>query len=314
MPAPYAAVLLIFAWLFPLAAYAPDAVFRKEAAEPVRIFFAGDMMFDRSVRVAMLEHGDDYIFSCMSELLKQPDFVVANLEGPITSYDSESVGSAVGGAGNTTFTFPTTTANLLRRNNISLVNLGNNHILNFGSEGAAETLRWLHAEGVSYFGDPLAENETDRVARLDVKGIPFSFVNWSDWTGGDEADVASQIRSERAAGRMVIVYTHWGDEYVAPSERVGNLAHAFIDAGAEIVIGSHPHVVLEHELYHDKHIYYSLGNFVFDQYFNEEVRNGLMLDIVFDSRGVKTIEEIGVYLERDRRTCLKTSAESVENI
>jgi poly-gamma-glutamate synthesis protein (capsule biosynthesis protein) len=99
------------------------------------------------------------------------------------------------------------------------------------------------------------------------------------------------------------VYSHWGDEYVTANAMQKSLARRFIDAGAEIVIGAHPHVVQEHELYAGKHIYYSLGNFIFDQYFNEQVRRGLMLELALDASGIADIREIPTYLERDRRTC-----------
>jgi len=302
-----AILVALIASLVPFVADAPGVVVglleRKE--ERATILFAGDMMFDRAIRIAMRENGDDHIFSCLPPSLWSQDLIVANLEGPITSSRSTSEGSAPGSSENFSFTFSTSTATLLARHNIRLVNLGNNHILNFGSEGAAETLEWLKAAGVDYFGDPLANSEDARVARQEISGIPFSFVSWSDWTGGKEEEVVAQIAAERAAGRMVIIYTHWGDEYVPPNARVRGLAHAFVDAGAEIVIGSHPHVVLEKETYQGKEIYYSLGNFVFDQYFNEEVRNGLLVRVIFDAAGVFSIEEIPTYLERDRRTCLK---------
>lgn len=295
------------AWFSSLFAGAPVVVRNPFLPAPpeARILFAGDMMFDRSVRLAAEERGDDFLFSCVASTLHDADLVVANLEGPVTSHASVSVGSIVGSGENVTFTFPTSTASLLKRHNISLVNLGNNHIMNFGREGAAQTIEWLDRAGVMYFGDPLADSEAARVKRLEIKDIPFSFVSWSDWTGGEKEDVVAQIIAERASGRMVIVYTHWGDEYVSPNARVQSLARAFIDAGAEIVIGSHPHVVLEHELYRGKYIYYSLGNFIFDQYFNEAVRSGLVLNIAFDEDGVESITPIPTYLERDRRTCLK---------
>jgi poly-gamma-glutamate synthesis protein (capsule biosynthesis protein) len=293
--------------LVPFVADAPGVVveFLGREEERATILFAGDMMFDRTIRIAMREEGDDHVFSCLPASLWNQDLIVANLEGPITTNRSTSEGSAPGSAENFSFTFSTSTATLLARHNIRLVNLGNNHILNFGNDGAAETLVWLKAAGVDYFGDPLAPSEDSRVARREVGGIPFSFVSWSDWTGGKEEDVLRQISAERAMGRMVVVYTHWGDEYVPPNARVRALAKRFVDAGAEIVIGSHPHVVLEKETYQGKEIYYSLGNFVFDQYFTEEVRTGLLVRVIFDSEGVLSIEEIPTYLERDRRTCLK---------
>lgn len=296
---------LIVAWITPSIVDAP-AIFVRQEDRPksAEILFGGDLMFDRSVRVSMKERGDDHVFSCFPEEFWDADLVVANLEGPITSHASISVGSSIGTPENTTFTFPTSTAELLWRHNITLVNLGNNHIMNFGREGLLQTKDWLQKSGVAYFGDPDALEE-DRVARLEVRGIQFSFVNWSDWTSDKTDHTIAQVRKENDAGRVVVVYTHWGDEYVPPSPRVRQLAHSFVDAGADIVIGTHPHVILEHEVYKGKDIYYSIGNFVFDQYFNEDVRNGLMLRVAFNEAGRTDIEEIPIYLERDRRTCLK---------
>lgn len=282
------------------------------AVSKAEILFAGDMMFDRSIRDVAAEKGDDYLFSCILDTLKSADVVVANLEGPITASVSRSVGSGPGDAHNTTFTFPTTTATLLSRHNIRIVNVGNNHIYNFGREGLASTREYLKAAGVSYFGDPDVVEE-ERVLRTEIHGVPFSFVNWSDWTpvgklaasnGAGELPIVEQIRSEKSVGNVVVVYTHWGEEYIAPIPRVKQLAHSLIDVGADMVVGSHPHVVQEHELYNGKHIYYSLGNFVFDQYFSDDVQNGLMLRVTFGKGGVESVEEIPIRLERDRRVCL----------
>lgn len=271
------------------------------------ILFGGDMMFDRTIRTAMERNGDDYVFSCIADILQSAELVVANLEGPITSGPSKSVGSSPGGDGNYTFTFPTSTAKLLARHNIRLVNIGNNHIMNFGREGLAETKRWLAEAGVAFFGNPDLQ-EDERVERVSMHGIPVSFVNWSDWPArlgtNDKTDhTVAQVRHEAETGRVTIVYTHWGDEYEPPPERVRQLAHSFVDAGAAIVIGSHPHIVQESEIYRGTYIYYSLGNFIFDQYWDESVRRGKLLRVSFDSTGVVSLEEIPIDTQIDRRTC-----------
>ena len=91
---------------------------------------------------------------------------------------------------------------------------------------------------------------------------------------------------------------------VGQTDRVAIDAPVIVDAGAEIVIGSHPHVVEESELYRDKYIYYSLGNFIFDQYWNDDVRRGLLLKVWFTENGVARVQEIPIQLERDGRTCV----------
>jgi poly-gamma-glutamate synthesis protein (capsule biosynthesis protein) len=266
------------------------------------VLFGGDMMFDRTVRSAADKSGGDYLFSCLDPLFSQADLVVANLEGPITEHASVSLGSAIGAPDNFTFTFPTSTAMLLAKHGVKLVNLGNNHIFNFKLDGVLSTEHYLDAAGVGHFGDP-DKAEADRVARIEINGIPFSFVNWSDWTSDNTDHTVQQIALEKASGRLVVVYTHWGEEYVPPPDRVKTLAHQFVDAGADIVIGSHPHIVQEHELYHGKYIYYSLGNLIFDQYWDDAVSHGLMLSVSFSADGVHSVREIPVELLKDRRTC-----------
>ena len=274
----------------------------KPALNRATILFGGDMMFDRSVRVAMEDRSVDHVFSCIRDLLTGVDLVVANLEGSITPFASKSVGTVSGGVGNTIFTFATSTADLLFRHNIRLVNLGNNHIMDFSREGLFETKKWLDSASVAYFGDPDLP-EADRVERISIHSIPFSFVNWSDWTSDKTDHTVAQIGKEAEAGRVVVVYTHWGEEYVPPPERVKQLARSFVDAGAEIVIGSHPHIVQEAEFYDGKHIYYSLGNFVFDQYWEEAVRRGLLLRVTFTPTGVSSVEELPIDNQADRQTC-----------
>lgn len=285
----------------PVVTYAA-APFTQEPAR-AELLFVGDIMLDRTIRATIDEKGGDFIFSCIDPILQSADVVVANLEGPVTTHPSKSLGSVIRSPENFTFTFATSTAQLLRAHNISIVNIGNNHILNFGNEGVVQTREWLTKAGVRYFGDPLVSDESARVVRTEIGRIPFSFVSWSEWTGGTLMEVLSQIRAEAQTGRMVIVYTHWGEEYLPATEREKSLARQFVDAGAEAVIGSHPHVVQEHELYGGKHIYYSLGNFIFDQYWREEVRTGLLVRLSFGREGVISHEEIAVELGRDRRTC-----------
>jgi len=307
-----------------LAASMASFVADPQPQQQATVLFGGDMMFDRTVRTAMKWRGGDFIFSCIDPLLQAQDLVVANLEGPITPHASVSASSTPGDPFNMTFTFPLSTADLLYRYNIRIVNLGNNHIENFGIGGVRSTVAALDAAHVDYFGVPsealacpsvaLCEGgakEGDpisrRVASANIDGIPLAFINYNEFAGDPARNAVttiSQIKAARFAGFLPIVYTHWGIEYATISPQyIRDLAHRFVDAGAEIVIGSHPHVVEDHELYNGKYIYYSLGNFIFDQYFSDEVRHGLLLQIVFTSAGTRSIKEIPIVLNRDRTTC-----------
>lgn len=284
------------------------------------LLFGGDIMFDRYIRSVSDTVGGDYIFSCIVPLLLEVDGVVANLEGPITDFASVSVGAPEEAPEHFTFTFPPETALLLARHNFLAVNVGNNHIANFSREGVKQTKTYLDEAGVSYFGLPLFSNSQEFensgggvVTREEVNGIPFSFISYNEFNPfsvGKNVEsknriIYDTIFAEKELGNAVVVYTHWGDEYVAPPERVKVLARQFVDAGASLVVGSHPHVVQESERYKDASIYYSLGNFVFDQYFSDEVKNGLLLEVTFDPSGVESIKEVPIVLHPDGRTCFR---------
>lgn len=271
------------------------------AAPHATVIFGGDMMFDRSVRTAVDEQGGDFLFNCIDGTLEGADLVVANLEGPITDNDSQSVGSQEGAPDNYVFTFPPSTAVLLLKHHVEIVNLGNNHILNFGIDGVHSTIAALDAAGVQHFGDPL----TQSVASTTIKGVNLAFINYNEFAGGTAAATVEQIQIARLSGQVPVVYAHWGIEYATTSPQyVHTLAHEFVDAGAAIVIGSHPHVVEDHETYKGVPIYYSLGNFIFDQYWDDTVDHGLLLSVSLSPGGAGQIQEIPIVLQHDRHTCL----------
>jgi len=264
-----------------------------------KILIVGDMVFDRYIRQTMEKHGTDFPLSCVDDMLKSADLVVGNLEGPITDFPSVSVGTKIGSPNNFKFTFSTTTAEMLFRHNIKLVTLGNNHINNFGKNGIASTGKYLEAAGVSFFG---GLKGSQPLYRTELNSERVSFVSYNQFSGDPAAKIAETITEEKAEGRTVIVYTHWGEEYIDPPEYVRNMTADFAKSGADIIIGSHPHVVLSHEQIGDTIVYYSLGNFVFDQYFSKKVRQGLALELnILD--GKISIVEHPTILETDGRTC-----------
>ncbi|MBP9758053.1 MAG: CapA family protein, partial [Candidatus Pacebacteria bacterium] len=181
-----------------------------------RVLFVGDIMLDRSVRTAMETHGAEFIFSCIRTHLSASDFVVGNLEGPITPNPSRSVGSVVGSPDNFVFTFPEYVAPLLYRENFRAVSLGNNHIYNFGEDGVHDTVNALEQAHVGYFGEPGGRS----VSQIDQGGVQFTFIGYNEFDAGwTEATTIKQIQDARALGRQPVVFAHWGDEYSPASER-----------------------------------------------------------------------------------------------
>ncbi len=276
-------------------AIAPKSV-RSLFAKPIEILFVGDMSFDRYIRQVSAQHGEDYPFSCISAFLQTADMVVGNLEGSITAHPSKSLGSEIGSPDNFVFTFPVGTAALLARHNVTAVNLGNNHIGDFGREGMESTRRHLDAAGVGHFG---GLSGSEPVYRRDT----VSLVSFNQFGGQTAEKVAALIAAEKAEGQTVIVYTHWGEEYTQETSGLESAAQLFVRSGADAVIGSHSHVIGQRTDIDGAPVYYSLGNFIFDQYWNPEVRTGLVVLLRIDGNRIET-QEYQVDIGRDGRTCL----------
>ncbi|QQS16140.1 MAG: CapA family protein [Candidatus Moraniibacteriota bacterium] len=270
---------------------------------PIRLLFAGDMMFDRYIRTQSDRMGKEAIFDGIRAQLSSADLVVANLEGPITSSESESAGSAIGEARNYVFTFNSKWADVLAHANIHLVNIGNNHILNFGESGLVETRQFLRDAGVKFFGDPT--DDSFRSYDAIIRGKRIGFVNYNQFYADAESRALSDIDRLHSAVDILVVYTHWGAEYAPATDEEKRLAHLFVDRGADMIIGSHPHVVQEREVYRGKTIYYSLGNFIFDQYFSSETMRGLLVEASIAPDNSISFREFPLRLSSDGRTSIE---------
>ena len=218
-----------------------------------------------------------------------------------------SVNTAMNQKENLIFTFDPGLAPTLAKNNIKLVNLGNNHILNFGPEGLNQTKKYLTDAGVDYFGDPGAGEPI--VFTKDLRDKKIVFVNYNyaaprSW----ENSLAAIQAAEKDTNAFIVLYAHWGTEYQSgdPSSKTRSRARAFIDAGADLVIGTHPHVIQIKEQYEDESIYYSLGNFVFDQYFSPATQEGLAVQALIYPKDLRIgLKEFRVEIGKDGRTVIK---------
>ena len=255
-----------------------------EVSDNVTILFGGDAMFDRYIRQVSERFGYDHVLNGVGDLMRSTDCVMLNAEGPITKNTSISQYSEIGSPANYVFTFDPIVMSVMKDYNVCVVNIGNNHINNFGREGVDETKKNLEDHQLSYIGDTNTEDEKRYIIK-NINGINFAFVNYNAFVGNAIENTLSDVRAVKNISDFVVLYTHWGEEYKTTSRLYDrDLAHTFIDAGADLVIGSHPHVVQESEFYNGKKIYYSLGNFVFDQYFSQETKEGLVVSATFDKK------------------------------
>lgn len=241
----------------------------------VSLLAVGDIMLDRSVMLKTQAAGDyNHPFLLIDPLFQKYDLHLANLEGPITT--NKSVANGTGGA-RFTFTFSPKFIDPLK-NRFKFLSLANNHEYNFGQSGLDQTRKFLDEAGVKYFGDP---NNIQNFLSVTTSynGIVLGFVGYHQLIDKGFDNVVSEIKKLDSEVDVLVAMPHWGNEYM--KETVSFLqkkeAHEMIDAGVDVIFGAHPHVVQPFEVYKEKAIFYSLGNFVFDQYFSEDTMTGLAI-------------------------------------
>ncbi len=250
----------------------------QEITEPYRILFVGDIMLGRYVETLMREKGKRYPIEKIQDFLKSEkwDTVVGNLEGPIQASHVPTP------SGTVRFSFSTDKAEWLADAGFDVVSLANNHTWDFGQDVLDETRQHLKKVGVDHFGDPIKEvagfEHVLEIPGNNIVLLGFNMIhpNFSY----ENMYVAMETTREQYPDELKIVMMHWGNEYQSKSHTWQQLAaHNLIDRGADAIIGAHPHVVQEVEEYKGKQIYYSLGNFIFDQYFSDEVQEGQMVSL-----------------------------------
>jgi poly-gamma-glutamate capsule biosynthesis protein CapA/YwtB (metallophosphatase superfamily) len=236
------------------------------------VLFVGDIMLGRYVEsLASKESNPDRSFENVAELLRQ-HVTIANLEGPIPDIHRPT---PVNGF---SFSFPEGTHELLKENGIAAVSLANNHMFDQGRSGWEETKRALDEAGVAHFGGYVPTEgdyfETPLgTTTLVVYGITMIATGWDE---EQALAVTEKLRREHP-GTYLVAFLHWGNEYVTQNEHQRNFAQKLIDRGADAIIGAHPHVIQGIELYEGKPILYSLGNFIFDQYWRSDLEDGLAI-------------------------------------
>jgi poly-gamma-glutamate synthesis protein (capsule biosynthesis protein) len=242
------------------------------------LLFVGDVMLGRNVENLMNKYGDEYPFIKVSDLLRSADAVIANLEGPVMENHKHTP------SGSLRFAFDERMPSMLASHTIGIVTLANNHTFDFGSAGYIETKSLLTKAGVESFGHPFSTGE-QYILRKKVKGVTFIFVGFNftnpKFNTQDAYKLLATIKPQ--PNEFLIAVIHGGDEYkLISNKHQQEFYRGLIDRGAQAVIAHHPHVVEEVELYKDKPIFYSLGNFIFDQYFSKDVQEELAVRMHFD--------------------------------
>lgn len=259
---------------------------RAEISKQVNILFFGDMMLDRYVRQIIKRRGVDYLFANLKteNIFENRDFVGANLEGAVT----ES-GAHLAPAYANDFAFAPADVLSLKQYNFNVFNLANNHIADQGEAGEKSTREFLEENQFNYFGcrDRQVAECTSHVTTKGSTSV--AWLGFSQVYGRlDESKVRGEIRAAKKQADFVVVNIHWGNEYQEQfNSKQQILAHAMVEAGADVIIGHHPHVVQGIEEYRNRPIYYSLGNFIFDQYFSSKTQQGLGVALIVSENRIE---------------------------
>ena len=271
------ALIVFFAFNQDLEEPAPDFVGAGSLnfVHRATILAFGDMMLDRTVYLKAKEAKDfDFPFLKIDSFLKNADLRIVNLEGPITNF--KSVSNTIN---RMRFTISPEFLEPLA-NRFEILCLANNHLLDFGENGYEQTKQYLDGAGIKYFGD--YKNRKENLSQIIFRNkIKIGFIGYHALADKNFEAIIGEIEELKSQTDFIIVFAHWGAEYIKdPSSSQKEEARMFIDAGADLVLGSHPHVVQASEEYKGKKIFYSLGNFIFDQYFSQDTMQGLGVEIL----------------------------------
>ena len=263
------------------------------------LIFVGDIMLSRKIDKLMNESRDfRFPFLKISETLRSADFTFGNLEGPISDR-GRNQGSKF------SFRVDPEAVEGLKFAGFDMVSLANNHILDWGVEALAQTVSILHANGIKSVGAGRNYTEANNPVFAEIGNTKIAFFAYTNFypenllatenRGGVSSfnleEIKANIKNARSRTDLVVVSLHWGDEYkLRSSPTQQGIAHALIEAGADLIVGHHPHVAQEVERYKDGWILYSLGNFVFDQYLWDETKKGLMAKVTLEDKKISSLE------------------------
>jgi poly-gamma-glutamate capsule biosynthesis protein CapA/YwtB (metallophosphatase superfamily) len=304
----------------------------KITVPKIRFLAVGDIMLGRNVgkRLQSSIGGYKYAFESISELMKKGDIVFANLESPMTSNthglskekkivlkSSPEAIDAINSAG------------------FNLLSLSNNHMLDYYDTGLFDTMKLLDENGIAHSGAGKNMEEARKPAVIERNGLRIGLLSYSDMAqyiysgspsisfaaGEDKAGVAPReydaIKEDIARIRsnvdILAVSLHWGVEEsftVTPAQI--DFAHKLLDDGADIILGHHPHQFQGMEIYKGKPIFYSMGNFMFDQN-DPENMEAFILDMEYTGKVLSSLSAIPVRIIEKSHVEIQTG-ESAQDI
>lgn len=287
-----AAVFLVLFFIFRITEEKYVAIFPEKEKE-ITMIAVGDIMLDRGVEYSVMKNGSGdfkFLFSKIGDYLKGADILFGNLESMISD-KGVNVGSIY------SFRAEPKAMDGLVYAGFDIVSLANNHALDYTRLALLDTMSRLEENGILYVGAGKTEKEAFSFKVIEKRGVKIGFLAYNGfgpavwraqkdtagiaWVGTPDLEsVKTEVSAAKAASDILFVSFHAGTEYNSePSEFQKYFYPKIIEAGADVVIGHHPHVAEPFEKYGNGWIAYSLGNFIFDQKFSKETMSGSLLEI-----------------------------------
>jgi gamma-polyglutamate biosynthesis protein CapA len=284
-----------------------------QSGQKITMTMVGDVMLGRYVENVINQHGPKYLFRYVKPYFDQSDYVSGNFETPVLKHDVSKYTvvdkkvhlytneKAVQAVKNTGFT---------------IMNLANNHMMDFEEKGLNDTIDSFRGSKMDYVGAGKNFNEAkNHINYKDINGVRVATLGFTDihlpgsitiiGKGGilsaNPDTLFEMIEKAKnplyGNADLVVVNVHWGEEYDSEaSPRQKELAKAMVNAGADIIVGHHPHVLQSFDVYKQGIIFYSLGNFVFDQGWTR-TKDSVMVQYSLAESGKATINVVPLHIQ-----------------
>lgn len=246
-----------------------------------RVWFVGDVLLARSIERLMHSYGVEYPYSQLPPLPSRT-LLVGNFESAVPAQHVPTPDFQV------TFSVHRHMLSGLSQYGFTHLGLANNHALDFGMDDYVHTQQQLRSASTTPFGDP-HRLSTSSIAFLELSSSTVALIGIHAVDSfPTEADVEQVLTYADTVSDAQVAYVHWGIEYQPYHSRAQErFARLLVAYGIDLVVGHHPHVVQDVALYEGVPVFYSLGNFIFDQYGNKDTEQGLILDVSFDGQEVQ---------------------------
>ncbi|EJR59939.1 hypothetical protein IIO_03298 [Bacillus cereus VD115] len=271
----------------------------KKIEDPeITITFSGDTMFDWQLRPIIEKNGADYPFQHVKEEITKADISFVNLESAFTTKETKAPGQLFW------IKSDPSTLQAIKNTGYDIVNIGNNHTLDYEQKGLLDTISHVENLKLPYIGAGKNAKDAYTAREMTVKGKKFKFLSFVrfmpdfTWVADDNTPgvangydlnlVTKTIKEQKKDADYLIVYMHWGVEKSnRPVDYQKQYVNKMVTAGADAIVGSHPHWLQGFEYYNKVPIAYSLGNFLFPSYVNGKSAETGVLTLTFKGKDVQ---------------------------